>query len=270
MNKNVLFILVAAAALSACTGRDIPAPEGYELVWHDEFSGTSVSEERWNVHLGGGGFGNRELQFYHPDQVTVADGVLTITAERDFFMSHPYVSGMITTEDRAAWQYGRIEVRAQLPRGRGLWPAVWMLPQPPSPYGTWPISGEIDIMELVGHEPDVVHGTLHYGDPHTFTGSAYTLPEGDFSEDFHTFAVEWDETEFRWYVDDELFQTQTHWFSADVTSDTAHPFPAPFDHPFYLRLNVAVGGNWPGPPDEETTFPQVMRVDYVRVFQRIR
>ena len=261
----VVLIVVLSAA---CGSRRIETPEGYTLVWNDEFSRRSLDESKWNAFLGGGGFGNRELQFYRPDNLEVSGGNLIITADREFYLSHPYTSGMITTREKASWQYGRFEFRARLPSGQGIWPAIWMLPDDPDRYGTWPVSGEIDILELVGHQPATAHGYLHYGEPHTYTGSSFTLPEGRFSDGYHVFALEWDPEEFRWYVDGQLVQTQTEWFSTNVLTGQAHPYPAPFDQPFYLRINVAVGGNWPGPPDETTEFPQKMYLDYVRVFQR--
>jgi beta-glucanase (GH16 family) len=155
-------------------------------------------------------------------------------------------------------------VRAKLPAGRGLWPAIWMLPTEDK-YGGWAASGEIDIMELLGQEPNIVYGTLHYGGSwpkNTHTGKSFVLPHGTFADDFHVFAIEWEAGVIRWYVDGTLYQTQTQWRS------DGGPFPAPFDQSFHLILNVAVGGQWPGPPDAKTVFPQHMLVDYVRVYQR--
>ncbi len=267
----ILFTIVLALGMFiSCASRQIETPKGYTLVWHDEFDKPRLDEDKWNAYIGGGGFGNRELQFYHRDNVEVQNGNLIITAKRGFFMSHPYTSGMITTQGKASWQYGRFEFRVRLPYGQGIWPAIWMLPDDPDIFGTWPVSGEIDILELVGHEPNVAHGYLHYGDPHTYTGTSFTLPEGDFSYDFHVFALEWEPEEFRWYIDGELIQTQTEWFSTNVLRGEEYPYPAPFNKPFYLRINVAAGGNWPGPPDETTEFPQKMYIDYVRVFQKNR
>jgi len=167
------------------------------------------------------------------------------------------------TLNKGDWKFGRIEMRAKLPFGQGLWPAFWMLPTD-NVYGGWAASGEVDIMELVGHEPNKSHGTLHYGGawPNNRSSSnSYTLPAKNFSDDFHLFAVEWKAGEMRWYVDDLHYQTQTSWWS------TGGPFPAPFDQRFHILLNVAVGGNWPGNPDASTIFPQTMQVDYVRVYQ---
>ena len=132
-------------------------------------------------------------------------------------------------------------------------------------YGGWPNSGEIDIMELLGHEPNKVHGTLHYGDAarrHASQGASHTLAQGSFSDDFHVFRLDWEPGAMRWYVDDHLYQTQTNWHTR------THVFPAPFDQRFHLILNLAVGGNWPGHPDSTTVFPQAMAVDYVRVYRK--
>ncbi|MBT8197235.1 MAG: glycoside hydrolase family 16 protein, partial [Acidimicrobiia bacterium] len=171
------------------------------------------------------------------------------------------------------WQYGRFEIRARLPHGQGLWPAIWMLPTD-SPYGGWAAGGEIDIMEAVnlkaGTDLDSrsVHGTLHYGaewPDNRSSGAAFPFREGSPADSFHVYAVEWEEGEIRWYVDDTHYATQTSngWYTQAAGADGA----APFDHPFHLILNVAVGGTWPGPPDAETEFPQVMEVDYVRVYE---
>ena len=168
------------------------------------------------------------------------------------------------TANKGDWTYGKIEVRAKLPYGQGLWPAIWMLPTDWE-YGGWPLSGEIDIMEIVGHQPNRVYGTIHYGNSwpnNSQSGNAYVLPTGDFSDDYHVFSIEWEENEIRWYVDGLLYSTQNFWFTPSA------PYPAPFDKRFHILLNVAVGGNWPGSPDETTVFPQEMRVDYVRIYEK--
>lgn len=240
----------------------------WELVWSDEFTGNSLNTNYWSYQFGTGsteglsGWGNAELQYYtdRPQNVFVQDGHLHIVARREAYGGMEYTSARIRTINKADWRYGRVEIRAKMPQGRGIWPALWMMPTD-AVYGRWPASGEIDIMELIGHEPNIIHGTIHYGPPHTFSGGAYTLPEGTFSDDFHVFALEWERDEMRWYVNDILYHTETNWFSA------GQGFPAPFDQRFHLIFNVAVGGNWPGSPDASTVFPQQMIVDYVRVYQ---
>ncbi|MEK6650949.1 MAG: glycoside hydrolase family 16 protein, partial [Bacteroidota bacterium] len=177
-------------------------------------------------------------------------------ARKETYLGREYTSARMRTRFKGDWLYGRFEIRAQLPYGKGLWPAIWMLPTDWE-YGGWPASGEIDIMECVGHEPWKVYGTIHYGSsPATRiqTGGNTSLTAGTFAGDFHVFAMEWDSTAIRWYVDGRQYFTTS--------------IGKPFDKRFHLLFNVAVGGNWPGNPDEFTTFPQRMTVDYVRVFRR--
>jgi beta-glucanase (GH16 family) len=261
-----LLALLFTVSLAAANGADSP----WRLVWSDEFDGARLDYNKWAVEENAHGGGNGEEQFFvdRPENVRVENGNLIIEARKERFESsgqlRQYTSGRIRTKYRADWKYGRVEVRAKLPTGRGLWPAIWMLPTQDH-YGGWAASGEIDIMELIGHEPNTVHGTLHYGSqwPHNVhTGKPFVLASGTFAGDFHVFALEWEQGVIRWSVDGALYQTQTEWRS------DGGPFPAPFDQPFYLILNVSVGGQWPGPPDAETVFPQRMLVDYIRVFQR--
>jgi beta-glucanase (GH16 family) len=266
------------ATIAACGGSDEPTTptndeqtlEGWTLVWQDEFDGTALDGSKWSVQTGDGcaqnlcGWGNNELQWYQAGNATVGGGMLTITARRENAGGRGYTSARLRTLNKGDWTYARVDARAKLPIGQGYWPAIWMLPSD-EVYGTWAASGEIDIMELVGHEPNRVHGTLHYGGTfpaNQFTGDFYQLPSGTFADAFHVFSVEWEEGEIRWYVDGRLYQTQTSW------SSTAAPFPAPFDQRFHLVVNVAVGGNWPGNPDASTAFPQSMEIDWIRVYRR--
>ena len=266
---NIVKSGVLIALISAC----ILFPAGtqaqnWQLIWADEFDAAELDTSKWSFQYGTGaaeglrGWGNSELQYYtdRSENIFTQNGMLHIVAMQEAYEGMDYTSARIRSINQGDWRYGRIEVRAKLPTGRGLWPAIWMMPTD-AVYGRWPASGEIDIMEMVGHEPDRVHGTLHYGPPHTYTGGSYTLGSGSFNDDFHTFALEWEHGEIRWYVDGELFLTQTDWFSKD------QGFPAPFDQRFHMILNVAVGGNWPGSPDANTVFPQEMVIDYVRVYQ---
>lgn len=174
-----------------------------------------------------------------------------------------FSSGRVRTKNRGDWKYGRIEVRAKLPKGAGIWPAIWMLPTDDQ-YGGWAASGEIDIMELRGQEPNIVLGTLHHGGSwpkNTHTGAPFKLKQGSFADDFHTFAINWSEGKIQWLIDGTVVQTQTEW------SSTGGAFPAPFDQKFHLMLNLAVGGGFVGPIDDNTTFPQRMLIDFVRVYQ---
>jgi beta-glucanase (GH16 family) len=240
----------------------------WKLVWSDEFdapNGSAVDTTKWSFNTGSGGWGNGELQYYtdRTDNAYIQDGALVIKAQREDYVASRYTSARLVTRGKGDWLHGRFEVRARLPYGQGIWPAIWMLPTDWE-YGGWPASGEIDIMELVGHESATVHGTLHYGNPHEYQGDHYDLAEGTFADNYHVFALEWEPGEIRWYVDGYHYQTQTQWF----TSSRGGTYPAPFDKPFHLIMNVAVGGRWPGYPDETTEFPQYMHVDYVRVYQK--
>ncbi|MDM7926582.1 MAG: glycoside hydrolase family 16 protein [bacterium] len=252
-------------------GEDIPAPPGWKLAWHDEFDGAAIDRSRWGFRVDGEGGGNNELQYYtgRDTNAFIEDGCLVIRALRETYTgedgTRSYTSARLYSQG-AGWKYGRFEFRAKLPFGQGIWPAIWMMPLL-STYGGWAASGEIDIMELLGHEPSRVYGTLHFGGTYPDnrqSGASFTLPSGSFSEDFHLFALEWDTTEFRWFVDDSLYSVkdQSVWYT------TAAPRPAPFDQAFYLIFNVAVGGNWPGDPDGSTVFPQRMDIDYVRIYEK--
>ncbi len=249
---------------------NIPVPEGWTLVWNDEFDGSVIDPNKWEHEVNGKGGGNNELQYYTDREVNswVEDGVLTIRAMKEQYTGpdgpKEYTSARMRTAGMGDWKYGRFEINARLPEGQGLWPALWML-STYSNYGGWAASGEIDIMEELGQEPNRVYGTLHYGASwpnNVQQGRSYVLPEGTFAEDFHTFVLEWDTTRFQWFVDDTLYSTITSWYTE------GHDYPAPFDQKFHLIFNVAVGGNWPGSPDATTVFPQQMVVDYVRVFQK--
>ena len=240
------------------------------LVWSDEFNGASLDPESWFFETGDGsqygipGWGNNELQYYQPNNAQLDGGRLVIEARRQTVGSFNYTSARINTRDRFAFRYGRIEARMRLPGGQGLWPAFWLLPQD-SPYGGWAASGEIDIMEAVnlgGSGGNEIHGTIHYGGEwpnNQWSGSDYVVSSSA-QDEFHTYAVEWDSGEIRWYVDDVLYAMQNNW------SSTGGAFPAPFDEPFYIIFNVAVGGNWPGSPNASTVFPVTMEVDWVRVY----
>jgi beta-glucanase (GH16 family) len=250
----------------------IGASGAMTLVWSDEFDGAQLDPETWFFEEGDGsqygipGWGNNELEWYLPNSAQLENGNLVITARNEASNGKDYTSARINTRDRFALRYGRIEARIRLPAGKGIWPAFWMLPQD-NVYGGWAASGEIDIVEAVnlgvpGPDENKVHGTIHYGGAwpgNTFSGGSYVVPM-DAAANFHVYAIEWDPTEIRWYVDDQLYSMKNSW------SSTGAAFPAPFDQHFYILLNVAVGGNWPGAPDASTVFPVTMEVDYVRVY----
>lgn len=249
-----------------------PAPRHtLVLTWSDEFNGPNGSApdpKKWHVMHSGSGNGNDELQYYTPRGINVhqQDGDLVITARKERYRGRDgvrqYTSARLETLGLFAQKYGRMEARIKLPGGQGIWPAFWMMGDDVKKIG-WPECGEIDIMEQVGFEPSTVHGTLHadgYSGPRAW-GSQYALPgEGRFSDDFHIYAAEWEPGQIRFYVDDVLFATRRQ---QDVPDNGKWPF----DHPFFLLLNVAVGGHWPGAPDKTTVFPATMLVDYVRVYR---
>ncbi|RQV99547.1 MAG: glycoside hydrolase family 16 protein [Calditrichaeota bacterium] len=248
----------------------IPDLEGWTLVWNDEFNGNSIDAGKWEHEVNANGGGNNELQYYTDRQENsyIEDGNLVIKAIKERYTgdqgTREYTSARLRTAHKGDWKYGRFDIRARLPYGQGLWPAIWMLPTDWI-YGGWAASGEIDVMELLGQEPNKVYGTIHYGGSYpdnTHSGCSTTLSSETFSEDFHLFTLEWDTTEIRWYVDGNLYCTRNQWYSANGQ------YPAPFDQRFHMLLNVAVGGNWPGDPDNSTVFPQYMFVDYVRVYKK--
>ncbi len=239
--------------------------EGWTLVWQDEFTDPELDTTKWNYEVNGDGGGNNELQYYVRSQANtyMRDGKFVIKAMRQDYKGKPYTSGRVNTKYKGGWKYGRFDIRARTPVQQGVWPAIWMLPTD-YVYGGWPQSGEIDIMETVGHKPSTLHGTLHYGPPwpnNKHIGGSIDLPKGQtFEDEFHVFSCEWDENEIRFYLDDSLY-------SSRVPADLS-PHPWPFDQTFHIILNLAIGGNWPGPPDETTVFPKYMFVDYVRVYER--
>lgn len=235
----------------------IPAPDGWKLVWNDEFYGPEIDKTKWEYEVNGDGGGNNELQYYtdSKENSLIANGYLQIIAQQKDYLGKKYTSARMRTKYKGDWTYGRFEVRAQLPYGQGLWPAIWMLPTDWE-YGGWPESGEIDIMEMLGHQTQKIYGTVHWGtrQDHKSTGGNYSLKTGTFAGGLHTFTVEWDSTGFKWFVDN------VQYYSTKISK--------PFDKRFHIILNVAVGGNWPGSPDDGTIFPQRMWVDYVRVYKR--
>ena len=236
--------------------------DGWTLIWQDEFDGETLDPSRWEMEIGGHGWGNNERQFYtdRPENVRLEDGQLIIEAREEFFVRRDYTSGRIKTQNLFSFTYGRVEAKMKLPFGQGIWPAFWMLGEDFDQIG-WPACGEIDIMEHIGRQPRHIHGTVH-GPGYSGGGGVghfITFPEGVLYEEFHVYAIEWEPEEIRWYVNDQHFFTLR---PAQVPGEWV------FDKPFFLLLNLAVGGNWPGYPDETTIFPQFLIVDYVRVYQR--
>jgi beta-glucanase (GH16 family) len=251
---------------------DGAALSGWTLTWSDEFNGadgTAVDPTKWKHDVGGTGWGNSELEYYTDGMQNAVQqgGNLVITATTQGASQYKcsygtckYTSARLLTQGLFAQQYGRFEARAQMPTGKGLWPAIWMLGDNISTV-SWPACGEIDFMETIGTDISTNHGSLHMPKSYGPSGT-YKLSNGaTFADAFHTFAVEWEPGTVRFYVDDQLYETQMQ--STVPSGDTWE-----FDHPFFLLINVAVGGQWPGSPDTTTTFPQTLKVDWVRVYQK--
>ena len=250
----------------------VPELDGYTLLWNDEFNEEKLNTDIWNYEPHEPGWTNNELQEYttSTDNVFVNDGNLTIKAIKtnDAAGNDYYTSGKITTQNKQDFTYGKIVVRAKVPKGQGLWPAIWMMPTVQELYGEWPKCGEIDILEVLGNQVDTAYGTIHYGDPHAQQQGTYVLKGSTFADDFHEFSVDWEPGEMRFSIDGDLYKTVNDWFTA-VDGEAEKPYPAPFNQPFFLQLNLAIGGSWPGNPDETTDFNNAnFEVDYVRVYQK--
>lgn len=238
------------------------------LRWSDEFNGNSLDTNFWSYQIGNGcpnlcGWGNNELQFYKQENVRVQNGILNIAAKKETMGSNTYTSARIRTLNKVDFASGKIEVRARVPVGRGYWPAVWFLPSE-NHYGIWPLSGEIDLLEGKGQEPQTTHGTIHYGayvPNNRYTGNTYTLSSGSFASDFHVYTLQWNENTIEWYVDDILYSTKTR--------VNTNPFWWPFDRNFHVIMNLAVGGNFLGYPDASTPDTASFQVDYIRVYQNL-
>jgi beta-glucanase (GH16 family) len=256
----------------------VAASADWQLVWDDEFNGSSLNTTNWTFDIGNGsgGWGNNELEYYtsRPQNVYVTNGLLHIAAQKESYSGFNYTSAKLKSSGLFSQKYGRFEFYARLPQGQGYWPALWMMPQN-SVYGGWAASGEIDVMENRGSNPTNVLGTIHYGGsyPHNVysAGPSFNFPAGDSVTNFHLYALEWTDHAIRWYVDGQLYETQTSWWSSSNPTNTSirNPYPAPFDQKFYIIMNLAVGGNFGGNPDGTTVFPGEMQVDYVRAYNLI-
>jgi beta-glucanase (GH16 family) len=267
VKKNILFISIAIACygLIGCRETEHKTTVKPSLVWSDEFDYTGLPDStKWGYDTGGHGWGNQELQYYtngRPQNASVADGLLTITAIKEPFEGAQYTSARLVSKNKGDWTFGQMEIRAKMPRGRGTWPAIWMLPTHWE-YGDWPRAGEIDIMEFVGYQPDSVFATVHTKSYNHSIGTQVTkglyMPTA--SDSFHVYAIDWDSTKIDFLIDGVKF----HQFKNDGTGVDAWPF----DKAFHFLLNIAVGGGWGGKMGvDDTIFPQNMQVDYVRVYQ---
>lgn len=265
---------------------EAPPDNGYELIWNDEFDGDRLDDSKWSYELGNwklddsgnyitNGWGNNEQEFYTSQNTTVKDGILTIAARKESWTdekqgSYDYTSARINTQHKFSVCGGRIEVRARCDSGKSLWPAIWMLPED-SAYGGWASSGEIDIMEGWGSTPEKICGTIHFGGAwpaNTYLTNDFNFSDGDGTQNWHTYSIEWERGEIRWYVDDILYSTQSEWYSEGFS------YPAPFDQNFYVILNLAVGGHFDGIDGiyaEPATFADGEKhfdIDYVRVYRK--
>lgn len=306
MSACILAVIVSAALLFGCGGNETPEimeektesvdestgensnlnaetlseeeiaslyeSDGYHLLWHDEFDGDTLNEENWTVELRDPGWTNNELQAYtdSEENVFVKDGNLILKALKGKNENGltGYTSGKVNSKSKRQFLYGKVVVRAKVPAGQGLWPAIWMMPQDESFYGQWPKCGEIDIMEILGHQTNTLYSNIHYGLPHGENQGTYKLEGTTFYHDYHEFGLEWEPDEMRFYVDGELFHTVNNWYTA-VEGEDEVTYPAPFDQPFFVQMNLAVGGDWPGNPDGTTDFDRAeLAVDYVRVYQK--
>jgi beta-glucanase (GH16 family) len=267
-------LLLSAAIASFAQQKSAPSGvRHWKLVWSDEFNqpdGSPVDPSKWTFDTGGNGFGNNELEYYtsRPENVSIEAGNLVIRAKKEDYtgadgVTRQYTSGRLKTQGKFSQKYGRFEARIKIPYGQGLWPAFWMLGDNIDRV-SWPNCGEIDIMENIGKEPATVHGSIHGPG---YSGSdgpeaRFALSSGQaVANDFHVFAVEWEPRAIRFYIDDDLYVTRT-------PASIPHGRKWVYNRPFFLLLNVAVGGDWPGSPDSTSTFPQTMLVDYVRVYRR--
>ncbi len=278
---------------------ELRALDGWKLVWNDEFDGKSIDASKWDTDLGNGfydyrthawvsGWGNEELQYYtgESDNLCVRDSCLYLRALKEPLHGCGYTSARVKTRRRDGAplftkRYGRFEIRAKVPYGKGLWPALWLLPQDDT-YGPWAASGEIDVMEIVGERPQEYLGSVHFGSTfpkRSLVTHVHAFADGGTVADFHVYAVEWEPGIIRWLVDGKPWAVQDFWWSCSKLrggkgvvargAEDLNPWPAPFDQPFYLVMNVAVGGDFPGKPNAATHFPAELVVDYVRVYDRV-
>ena len=272
---------VALTALASCGKTKTPKKEGYNILWSDEFNSKKLDENLWRREEREKGWTNNELQYYTKDEKNgyIKNGKFVIKAYEEKVGTSTEIGSDDTstfsscklrnTQDKA-FMYGRIEVSAKTPKGYGLWPAIWMMPKDEDVYGQWPKCGEIDIMEVLGHEVNKAYGTIHYGEPHAEEQGTVTLTgDKDFSNSFHTYAVEWEPGQIEWFIDGESYLVVNDWFTA-VEGEDDKPYPAPFNQEFCIQINLAVGGNWPGNPTPGSGYMKDAKfeIDYVRVYQK--
>jgi beta-glucanase (GH16 family) len=264
--RHLLIPIICSLFITSCAKKSAMERSRWELVWEDNFDGSAGSvpdSSKWGYDIGTD-WGNRQLEF-DTDKAENAylngEGNLVIKAIQEDYKGYAYTSARIVTRDRFEPTYGKFEGRIKMPSGQGIWPAFWLLGSDIDSIG-WPECGEIDIMEFRGQEPNIIHGTIHGPG---FSGSkgigkSILLNEGRFDEDFHTFSVEWEQDRIRWFMDDQLYHEIK---PGDLPGDWV------FDHPFYIILNLAIGGSYVGSPDKTSSFPQSLLVDFIRVYELV-
>ncbi len=281
--------LVATVIFMGCTEHKSKArvsksetPAGWHLVWSDEFDGKQIDTTKWDFQIGTGsqygleGWGNNELQYYRKENAFVKNGNLVLEARKENYEGCAYTSARLRTVKDDGTElftktYGRIEARIKMPTGNGLWPAFWLLPAT-TDYGTWASSGEIDILEAKGRLPNRVYGTVHFGQAwpgNKYTSSMYKFPNNETIADYHVYSLEWEPGVLRWLVDGNKYFETSQWWSLGAGASEPYEYPAPFDKPFYILLNLALGGNYDGGVSpEDSNLPAQMLVDYVRVYEK--
>ena len=286
MKERFTFIILLLICLTGCnksnSAKKIQSPEGWNLVWNDEFNGNKIDTTKWDFQTGTGsqygleGWGNNELQYYRKENASVKNGNLILEARKENYNGCVYTSARLRTVKDDGTElftktYGRIEARIKMPSGNGLWPAFWLLPAT-TDYGTWASSGEIDILEAKGRLPNRVYGTVHFGQPwpgNKYSGGMYKFPNGETISDYHIYSLEWEPGVLRWLVDGNLYYETSQWWSLGAGESEPYTYPAPYDKPFYILLNFALGGNYDGGvAPEDYSFPAQMLVDYVRVYDK--
>lgn len=277
-----ILTIVSLNSCSRLKNKASECPHGWHLVWNDEFSGKKIDTNKWDFQLGTGsqyglqGWGNNELQYYRKENAFIKDGKLVLEARKENYEGCAYTSARLRTvkddgTELFTKNYGRIEARIKMPAGNGIWPAFWLLPAT-TDYGVWASSGEIDILEAKGRLPNRVYGTVHFGQAwpgNKNTGGMYKFPAGETIESFHIYSLEWEPGILRWLVDGSVYYETSQWWSLGAGESEPYAYPAPFDKPFYILLNFALGGNYDGgvAPDD-SNLPAQMLIDWVRVYEK--
>jgi beta-glucanase (GH16 family) len=247
---------------------DIPEIPGYTMIWNDEFDGDALDESLWNYDTHVATWSDEENQSYtdSADNVFLRDGALVLKAIKD---DERYTSGKLTTQGKQSFTYGKVVFRAKVPEGKGLASYVGLLPQNENVYGPFPKCGKLDVMSIFGKDTATIHTDIYYGEPLTEQAKSFALSKGSFSEEYHEFSIEWEPSEIRWYVDGAKIHSVNDWFTRVTESSLDAAYPAPFDQPFYVTMNLAVGGSDAGTPSVETDFDKAeFEIDYIRVYRK--